>query len=106
MSNMVLDGSTPRSRATDPVTSVDAGRAADLVGSQAMVLELLEDHGECTDYELECDLADYYSPQRVRTARSELVEAGLVEDTGKTKLSHRGRRRKHRARIWRRVATE
>ena len=78
----------------------------DLAGSQSMVLELLEDHRECTDYELECNLADHFSPQRVRTARSELVALGLVEDTGKLKLSGRGRRRKHHATIWRRVATE
>lgn len=103
MSSMVLDGATPRSRSTDPITSVDAGRAADLPGSQAMVLELLEDLGACTDYELEDNLKDYYSPQRVRTARSELVEQGLVEYTGTTRISQRGRQRKHRARVWRRV---
>ncbi|QAB16986.1 hypothetical protein Leucomu_02805 [Leucobacter muris] len=101
MSSMVLDGGMPRSRSTDPVTSVDAGRSVDLVGSQAMVLELLEDLGPCTDYELEDNLKDYYSPQRVRTARSELVVQGLVEDTGAMRISQRGRRRKHHAKVWR-----
>ena len=66
-----------------------------------MVLELLEDLGSCTDYELEDNLKDYYSPQRVRTARSELVEQGLVEFSGSTRISLRGRQRKHRARVWR-----
>ena len=39
MSTMVLDGGMPRSRSKDPVTSLEAGRAADLKGSQAAVLE-------------------------------------------------------------------
>lgn len=106
MSSMVLDGGLPRSRTSDPVTSVDAGRSVDLPGSQAMVLELLEGYGPSTDFELECGLMDYYSPQRVRTARAELVIAGLVEATGHTRLSGRGRRRKHHAQVWRVVPSE
>lgn len=103
MSSMALDGVSPRARSTDPTTSVDAGRSVDLPGSQAMVLELLKDLGSCTDVELEDNLKDYYSPQRVRTARGELVEQGLVEFTGATRLSTRGRQRKHHARVWRLV---
>lgn len=101
MSSMILDGASPRSRSTDPITSVDAGRAVDLPGSQAMVLEVLQDLGPCTDFELEDNLKDYYSPQRVRTARSELVTQGHVEDTGSLRISQRGRRRKHHAKVWR-----
>ncbi len=93
MSSMVLDGGMPRSRTSDPVTSVDAGRAADLNTSQEYVLGLLRHYGPRADFELE-DLAAAdigrrkarglraWSASRIRSARKELVDAGLVEPTG------------------------
>lgn len=77
MSSMVLDGARPRSRSKDPVTSVDAGRAANLPGSQALVLMALDTHQPCTLGDLESAIPGY-SPSRVRTALSELREMGLV----------------------------
>lgn len=99
---MVLDGLSPRSRSTDPVTSVDAGRSADLSGSQLSVLIALESFGPLADHELvELNAATRgsvpaYSPQRIRSARAELVEQGRVEFSGIFRLTPSG----HRARVW------
>lgn len=79
MSSMVLDGGMPRSRSKDPFTSVDAGRAADLKGSQAAVLEIVRlGKRGWTQFELEKNLPEF-SPSRVRSAVSELVALGKVE---------------------------
>lgn len=78
MSSMVLDGLSPRSRSTDPTTSVDAGRAADLKGSQAAVLAIVRlGKRGWAQFEIEKNLPEF-SPSRVRSAVSELVERGLV----------------------------
>lgn len=92
---MALDG-VPRSRKTDPVTSVDAGRRARLRESQAAVLETLAgvDFG-LTQGELEARISDW-SPSRVRTAVSELAEAGLVQPTGTFRKTRSGRN----AQVW------
>ena len=97
--SMVLDGASPRSRKSDPVTSVDAGRAADLSGSQAAVLDLMRGPYTWTQADLE-RWVDQWSPSRVRSAVSELVELGLVEWTGETRLSRYGRQ----ARVYRAVS--
>lgn len=99
---MVMDGLMPRSRAKDPVTSVDAGRAADLKGSQAAVMELMSGfapvHG-WTHEELEERLRHDWSPSRIRSAVSELVAAGLVEDADTMRPTRYGRM----AIVWRAV---
>ena len=80
--SMVMDGVLPRSRRSDPVTSVDAGRAADLHGSQAAVLDLMRGFGVefgWTQCELEDRLRGDWSPSRIRSAVSELQAKGLVE---------------------------
>lgn len=81
--NMVLDGEAPRSRSTDPVTSQEAGRAANLQGSQLRVLGMLEAYGPKAQFELE-NMIDEYSPSRVRSAVSELAHKNLVEVVGET----------------------
>ena len=92
----VLDGVTPRSRSTDPVTSVDAGRRADLSRSQAVVLAAMRARGTgVTQYELEQYLPGL-SPSRVRSAVSELAQQGLVLATNDTKTTKYGRS----ARVW------
>ena len=103
MSTMAIDGVMPRSRKSDPVTSVDAGRAADLHGSQAAVLDLMRDFGTefgWTQGELEDRLRGEWSPSRIRSAVSELVELGLVEWTGDTRPTRYGRK----ARVYRAVS--
>lgn len=106
MSSMVLDGASPRSRSTDPVTSVDAGRAADLKGSQAAVLYALEACGPLAQHELVeivpgLDESYKWEPQRIRSACSELEKLGRVEFTGE----YRSTPKKHPARVYRAVPT-
>lgn len=96
MSIMALDGVNPRSRSTDPVTSVDAGRRADLSNSQAVVLAAMRARGTgATQFELEQSLPGL-SPSRVRSAVSELVIQGFVRATDDTRLTPYGRA----ARVW------
>lgn len=101
MSNMALDGVTPRARATDPVTSVDAGRAVDLTESQAAVLEIFNRSGlPFADHQL-VSVARVkrapFSDQRIRSARAELVELGrLVLVEGEYRMTSSGRR----AQVW------
>lgn len=101
-----LDGETPNSRSTDPVTSVDAGRSVDRARSQLYVRDTLRVFGPFADHELvefyEGDstgrkIYGSFSPQRLRSARSELVELGEVEATGEFCKTASGRR----AHIWR-----
>ena len=99
MSSMVLDGATPRSRSTDPTTSVDAGRAVKLHESQMAVLEFLRKTGaELTQGKLEGYLTEW-SPSRIRSSVSELEALGLVEWTGETRATRYGRQ----ARVYRAV---
>lgn len=96
MAIMTLDGPNPRSRSTDPTTSVDAGRAADLSRSQSVVLAAMRARGVgATHEELEHFLPGL-SPSRVRSAVSELAEQGLVHATDETRPTKYGRA----ARIW------
>jgi len=93
MSTMALDGLYPRSRSTDPTTSVDAGREANLYDSQAYVLEFMRRGEYGTDFtqgELETFFLDW-SPSRIRSAVSELEALGLVEATGETRKTKYGR---------------
>lgn len=97
MSSMVLDGASPRSRSADPITSVDAGRAANLHASQAAVLEAFELMGDMTQADVETMLQTSWSPSRLRSSVSELVELGKLEATGDTRITQYGRR----ARVYR-----
>lgn len=101
MSTLALDGVLPRSRRTDPTTSVDAGRDADLRDSQREVLWLFESHAgrDFADHEL-VDLAQQtgstYSAQRIRSARAELTELGrIVQVEGEYRKT-----KTKRARVW------
>lgn len=91
MPSMVLDGLSPRSRTRDPITSVNAGRKADLSRSQEVVLAAMRARGlGVTQFELEQFLPGL-SPSRVRSAVSELAEQGLVAATDETRLTKYGR---------------
>ena len=110
-SPMILDGAEPRSRATDPVTSVDAGRKADLNGSQQQALSFLRDQARTgaetwtlrwfvrritsclEDLQAQGIEVRIYSPERYRSAVSELAPKGLIRYTGETFVI---RGRKHR----------
>ncbi|MGK0715131.1 hypothetical protein ACR5KS_03550 [Leucobacter sp. W1153] len=90
--SMVLDGLEPRSRGTDPATSVDAGRAADLFKSQAVVLAAMRARGHGVTQEEVEQMLPGMSPSRARSAVSELAERGLVVATDETKPTRYGRR--------------
>lgn len=99
MSTLALDGTRPRSRRRDPVTSVDAGRFAALSASQWEVLRLFMEQGRpLADHELVAVAwGSPFTPQRIRSARAELAESGLlvlVEDF------YRKTATGHRARLW------
>lgn len=98
MSSMALDGAEPRSRSTDPMTSLDAGRAARLHASQDAVLSYMRSGGTWTQGDLELVFTDW-SPSRIRSAVSELEKLGLVEVTDETRKTRYGRQ----ARIYRAV---
>lgn len=104
---MALDGDTPRSRKSDPTTSVDAGRSVSQALSQQYVRGLLAVHGAMADHQLVALAADdkagheafgRFSPQRLRSARAELVALGDVESVpDEYRRTDSGRR----AHVWR-----
>lgn len=84
-----VNGDGPRVRETDPVTSHLAADSNDstVAASQTFVFDLLWWHGPLADHEMvdaaERDFqanphAQKWTPQRLRSARAELVERGLV----------------------------
>lgn len=87
-----LDIFDPAARATDPDTSWAAARSVtDLRPRQAAVLELLS-RGPLTDEQI----ARRYcgprqSPSGLRTRRKELVDMGLVRDSGVKERMETGR---------------
>lgn len=96
-----VNDDTPRARQADPLTSHAAADAADLLGSQQLVYAIFEKLGHgIPDHEL-VDWAAFfgtagarlrrYSPQRLRTARAELVEKGLIRDSGRVAPTEYGR---------------
>jgi hypothetical protein len=84
---------TPRVRRGDPLTShAAADTSRSVTQSRALVLAVLTHRGPLADHELvDCLRHEYMTPQRVRTARHELVERGLVENTGATRKTATGR---------------
>lgn len=93
-----------RHRRTDPDTSKEAaGRAARITETRLRILELLDsDDGYemMTDDEIAASARAegwFTSPSGLRTRRSELVESGLVADSGERSTLPTGRR----AVLWR-----
>lgn len=90
-------------RHTDPVTSHEAAEGVDLIRSQMLVLTFAREY--MGDYFTDKNLAATYrrvvevgeaqlpplSDSRIRTARKELVDAGLIAFAGYTE-PERGRR--------------
>jgi len=90
-------------RSTDPETSHEAATQVNVRASQAEVLRVLRQFGPLSDVTIQrlshIHGSRYWSPERLRTARKELVVAGLVEWTGKTEKLPSGRS----GRVWRAV---
>ena len=78
----------PRARKTDPATSFEAAASIDenkLTKTQAFILKCLRRPG--TDFALAERYANYKtaplaSPSGLRSRRAELVESGIVVDSG------------------------
>ena len=82
----------PRARATDTGTALSAARSITPGRTEQRILDAYRQvprHG-MTDDELAVALAPMY-PATVKTARSRLLRAGLLRDSGKRRPSARGR---------------
>lgn len=82
-------------RRTDPSTSWDAARSISPEGlraSQQQVLQILQRHGPLTDEGIYRYVNGEQSVSGARTRRSELVEAGLVRDSGRWSTTAAGRK--------------
>ena len=78
---------TAHARVTDPVTSWEAAESVDetkIAASQQAVLTALRKHGPSTDRNLVQITFQQrrFSESRIRTARKELVDMGLVRQAG------------------------
>lgn len=73
-----------RTRRSDPVQSHLAADSNNVRDSRAVVLAAFHERKYFADHELVEFLAGTkYTPQRIRTARSELAESGLIELVGR-----------------------
>lgn len=97
--SMFKDGDSARTRFSDPITSHEAADSNNVHDSHTVVFGVLAEHGPLADHEL-VTWDDTFTPQRMRSARSELVELGKVEDTGIYRLTPAGRR----AKVWQVIA--
>ena len=84
-----------RARNTDPATSHEAAEslnAKHLSDLQALVLAWFRKYGPGTDEQLERhECFAKLAPSTARKRRSDLLEMGLLKDTGKRELNSRGR---------------
>lgn len=84
-------------RRTDPGTSWQAARSVDRIReSQAQVLAILRRYGPMTDEEIASVAATWpegtrQSPSGLRTRRAELVDLGVVKDSGLRGKTRSGR---------------
>jgi hypothetical protein len=85
----------PVARASDPATSHEAAQSVrDLTEKQWGVLLILRWDGPATDEQIYAAFRRrgwLISPSGCRTRRKELVEAGLVEDSGRRGVTESGR---------------
>lgn len=96
----LADEMRAHARNTDPTTSHAAARSVrNQTDTHERILDLLERFGDATDEELVIywrqmrDLADWpaISPSGLRSRRAELVDLGLVVDTGRRGKTASGR---------------
>jgi hypothetical protein len=81
----------PRVRRADPLTSHAAADSNDVPRSHALVLDLFASHRWLAQFEAEALLTGLLSPSRVRTAFTELEEAGQLARTDLTMPTPYGR---------------
>jgi len=98
-----LDGPGSMARASDPVTSHEAASSVSREAREASerdVLDCLIENGAMTDEQIHEEISSYVvgyrnpkaTATRHRTARAQLVEKGLVRDSGEKDLTSTGRR--------------
>jgi hypothetical protein len=88
---------TKLARKTDPETSHEAAlKVRNRPSEDAVYRELKKRKTGLADFELEARLAGKFFPQRVRTARSELVKQGRVRFAESYRMTRSGRR----SRVW------
>jgi len=90
----IFGDDSPRVRRSDPVTSHESADLTNVSKSIGWVLDAIA-RGPLADHELvllAAGLRMPYTPQRLRTARAALVQAGLVEPSGEFKLTQHNRR--------------
>lgn len=80
----------PRARRTDPETSVQAAESITPGRMEERIVPVLEAHGPQTASEITDRIPGAYLPTVV-SALSRLNGSGTIEDTGRTRLSNRGR---------------
>lgn len=91
MNNEATLFDAPVARATDPATSHKAAASVvEITEKRQAVLDVLAD-GSFTDEEIYPLLKVKMSTSGARTRRSELCKAGLVIDSGETRLTAAGR---------------
>jgi hypothetical protein len=86
----------PRARNTDPITSdLAAESVKNVTGTQSFILRALKtaraDH-ELVEAYRAYKTAPYASESGIRSRRSELVERGMVRDSGKRTTTRSGRK--------------
>lgn len=91
-----MELTTPRARRTDPATSHDAAASVNsLRHTHQIIVTLLRLEGGMTDEELlylwNDRIAERISPSGLRTRRSELVDMGMVRDSGECRPLESGR---------------
>ena len=89
-----MSGPRAVARRHDPSTSWAAAASlgpTTIRRSQLVVWRLLQDDGPMTDEQLVARLLGRMSPSGARTRRAELVDLGLVRDTGQRVKLHSGR---------------
>jgi len=88
----ITGGDNPRVRRDSPATSHAAADSNNVGDSRAIVLDAFHRRAYFADHELVEFLAyTLYTPQRIRTARAELAEAGLLELANYTTTTPSGR---------------
>ena len=93
---ILFAGDVPRVRESDPLTSHAAADSSNLPKSQALVMALFAHERWLAQFEAEQLLAGILSPSRVRTAFTELEEAGRLTRTAMTMPTPYGRT----AQVW------
>ena len=97
---ILWDDDSPRVRKDDPITSHQAADVSDTAGSRRAVLLIMQAwRTPLADFQIEKihdDAGGRYTGQRLRTARAELVERGLITHDG-VMLSPNG----YRTQTWR-----